>query len=432
MLIRAMLAVTAALLCFSAQAQGQAMNAINGDPLPRAKAEDVGMSSERLGEIAKRLNADIAAGRLPGAVIAVARKGKLVYFETFGFRDKAAGVAMTKDTIFNIASMTKPMVALAALQLAERGKLLIDDPLAKYFPKFAQMEVAELNASGDTIIGKVPAKQPITLRHLMMHTSGLIYGSRGNTAVHKLYPGSSSTAGATMGGAEFMDELAKLPLLNQPGAVWDYGFGLDVLGQVVEQVSGQKLSVYFEQNITKPLGMTDTAFHIPPEKAARYAKALSTDPDTGLAQTISPVLTQPLKFECGGGCLSSTVGDYMRFALALLNKGAYGETRILGRKTAEYMLTSQLGPEVKNLMANADPTREGYGFGLGLSVRTQAGGGRVMGSVGDFSWPGASGTNWWADPKEELAVVFMAHSPGPIRWHYRQVINALVYQAIVD
>jgi CubicO group peptidase (beta-lactamase class C family) len=443
MLIRAMLAATAAaILCSSVHAQSisqsvsttvkAAMNATNGDPLPRATPEAAGMSSERLGEIAKRLNADIAAGRIPGAVIAIARKGKLVTFETFGFRDKAAGIAMTKDTIFNIASMTKPMVALAALQLQERGLLLIDDPLAKYFPQFAKMEVAELDASGDTITAKLPAKQPVTLRHLMMHTSGIIYGSRGNTAVHKFYPGSSSTAGASMSGAEFMDKLATLPLLHQPGAVWDYGFGLDLLGQVIEKVSGQTLGKYVEENITRPLGMTDTAFFIPPEKAARYAKALPTDPDTGLAQSVNPVLTQPLKFECGGGCLSSTVGDYMRFALALLNKGAYGETRILGRKTAEYMLTNQLGPEVKNLMANTDATRLDYGFGLGLSVRTEAGRGRVMGSVGDFSWPGASGTNWWADPKEELAVVFMAHSPGPIRWHYRQMINALVYQAIVD
>jgi CubicO group peptidase (beta-lactamase class C family) len=436
-------AIAAAILCFPVYAQTMSQSvsttmktaaaiAQNGDPLPRGKAEDVGMSAERLAEIGRAINSDIEKGRLPGAVIAVARRGKLVYYEAFGFRDKKAGVAMTKDTIFNIASMTKPMVALAALQLQERGKLLIDDPLSKYLPKFREMEVAELNEKGDTITGKVPAKQPITLRHLMMHTSGLVYGGRGNTAVHKLYPSGSGIAGGTMDGAEFMDELAKLPLLHQPGAVWDYGFGLDLLGQVVEKVSGQALGQYFEANILKPLGMTDTGFFIPPEKAARYAKALDKDPDTGLAQNLTPVLTQPLKFECGGGCLSSTLNDYMRFALALLNKGAYGETRILGRKTAEYMLTNQMGPEVKNLIANADPTRADYGFGLGLAVRTEAGRGKLMGSAGDFNWPGASGTNWWADPKEELAVVFMAHSPGPIRWHYRQVINALVYQAIVD
>jgi CubicO group peptidase (beta-lactamase class C family) len=432
-------AIAASLFCFPVYAQtmtapaGQAAAAVtNGDPLPRARPEDVGLSSERLGTIAKVLNADIARGRIPGAVIAVARKGKLIYFEAFGFRDKAAGVPMTKDTIFNIASMTKPMAAVAALQLYEQGKLLVDDPVSAYFPKFADMQVAVLDDDGNAITGKVPARKPITLRDLMMHTSGLVYGGRGNTAVHKLYPGGSSIAGATMDGAEFMDELAKLPLLNQPGAVWDYGFGLDVLGRVVEKVSGQTLGQYFQDNIFKPLGMIDTLFNIPPDKAARYAKALPTDPDTGLAQSISPVLTQPLKFECGGGCLASTAGDYMRFALALLNKGAYGETRILGRKTAEYMLMNQLGPEVKNLIANADPSRADYGFGLGLAVRTDAARGRLLGSAGDFNWPGASGTNWWADPKEELAMVFMAHSPGPIRWHYRQVINALVYQAIVD
>jgi len=442
MIRRAAIIIAAAILSASVYAQTMTQSVsttttaaaamTNGDPLPRGKPENVGMSSERLGEIARVINADVEKGRLPGAVIAIARRGKLVYFEALGFRDKAAGVPMTRDTIFNIASMTKPMVALAALQLYERGRLLIDDPLAKYFPSFADMQVAELNAAGDTITGKVPAVRPITLRHLMMHTSGLIYGGRGNTAVHKLYPAGSGGAAETLSGPEFMDKLATLPLLNQPGAAWDYGFGLDVMGQVVEKISGEPLSKYFEESIWKPLGMTDTAFFIPPEKAARYAKTLPLDPDTGKPQSATPNLTQPLKFECGGGCLSSTASDYMRFALALLNKGAYGETRVLGRKTAEYMLTNQLGPEVKNLIANADPTRENYGFGLGLAVRTEAGRGKLMGSVSDFNWPGASGTNWWADPKEELAVVFMAHSPGPIRWHYRQVINALVYQAIVD
>ena len=432
-------AIAASVFCFPVYAQTMtppsslpAAAAINGDPLPRGKPEDAGLSSERLGEIAKVLNADIERGRIPGAVIAIARKGRLVYFEAFGFRDKANNVPMTKDTIFNIASMTKPMAALAALQLAEQGKIKIDDPVSAYFPQFASMVVGILDENGNLITDKVPAKRQITLRDLMLHTSGLVYGGRGNTAVHKLYPAGSAAAGEAMTGAEFVDKLAAQPLLHQPGAVWDYGFGLDVLGQVVEKVSGKTLGQYFEANITKPLGMNDTGFFIPADKAARYAKALPVDPDTGKPQTVSPVLTEKLKFECGGGCLSSTVGDYMRFALMLLNKGAYGETRVLGRKTAEYMLTNQLGPEVKNLIANADPTRADYGFGLGLAVRTEAGRGKLMGSVGDFNWPGASGTNWWADPKEELAVVFMAHSPGPIRWHYRQVINALVYQAIVD
>ena len=431
--------IAASIFCFPVYAQTMtspspmpAAAAVNGDPLPRGKPEDAGLSSERLGEIAKVLNGDIERGRIPGAVIAIARHGKLVYFEAFGFRDKTAGVKMTKDTIFNIASMTKPMAALAALQLAEQGKIKIDDPVSVYFPKFAGMLVGILDDNGNLITDKVPAKRQITLRDLMMHTSGLVYGGRGNTAIHKLYPAGSGAAAEALSGAEFIDKLAAQPLLHQPGTVWDYGFGLDVLGQVVEKVSGKTLGQYFEANITKPLGMNDTGFFIPADKAARYAKALPIDPDTGKAQTVSPVLTEKLKFECGGGCLSSTAGDYMRFALMLLNKGAYGETRILGRKTAEYMLTNQLAPDVKNLMTNADPTRADYGFELGLSVRTEAGRGRVMGSVGDFSWPGASGTNWWADPKEELAVVFMAHSPGPIRWHYRQVINALVYQAIVD
>lgn len=389
------------------------------------------MSSARLGEIAKTLNGDVARGRIPGAVVAIARHGKLIYFEAFGYRDKAAGVPMTTDTIFNIASMTKPMTAVAALQYYEQGKLLMDEPLAKYFPKFADMKVAELDAKGEHIVGTAPARRKITIQDLFRHTSGLIYGGRGTTAVHKLYPGGSGPAATSLTAAEFLDKLSSQPLLHQPGAVWDYGFGLDVLGLVVEQLAEQNLGRYLQDNVIKPLGMVDTGFLVPADKVARYAKALPNDPDTGRPQSLM-ALNQPLKFECGGGCLTSTAGDYMRFALMLLNEGQYRDARVLGRKTVEYMLSNQLGPEVKNLVGNADPTRADYGFGLGLAVRTTPGIVRMMGSVGDFSWPGASGTNWWADPKEELVVVFMAHSPGPIRWHYRQVINALVYQAIIE
>src|SRR5580704_3287235 len=399
--------------------------------LPRAKPEEVGMSSERLVRIAEVLKADIAAGRIPGAVIAIARHGRLVALDAYGWRDKAAGVAMTTDTIFNIASMTKPMTTVGALMLYERGKILMDDPLAKYFPQFAQMRVTVRDA-GEPTTDTVPANRPITIQDLMRHTSGLVYGGRGNTLVHKMYPAGSSDAGRDYDGAGFIDKLSSLPLLYQPATVWDYGFGLDVLGLTIEQISKQSLGTYLQANLFAPLGMTDTGFAISSDKAARYAKPLPVDPDTGKPQARSPELTQPLKFECCGGCAASTASDYLRFAMMLMNGGRAGEARLLGRKTVDYMLSDQLGPNIKNLVGNADPTRADFGFGLGLAVRATPGVVRLMGSVGQFTWPGASGTDWWVDPKEELAVVYLSAAPGPIRWHYRQEINALVYQAIVE
>ena len=398
------------------------------EPLSRAEPETVGMSSARLARIGEVLRADIERGRIPGAVVAIARKGKIVYFEAFGYRDKAAGVPMTTDTIFSIASMTKPMVTVGALQLYEQGRVLIDDPVSKYLPEFANMQVARMDTAEQTILDTAPAARQITIQDLMRHTSGIIYGGRGSTAVHKLYP-ASSAAVISMTSAEFLDKIGSLPLLYQPGTVWEYGFSTDVLGLVVESITDQTLGQYLLENLFKPLGMSDTGFIVPADKSNRYAKALPNDPDTGKPQSVMD-LTKPTRFECGGGCAVSTAGDYLRFAQMLLNHGKLGGEQILSRKTVEFMMVDQLGPGVKNLIGNADPTRAGYGFGLGLAVRRTEGVVGLMGSVGDFSWPGANGTNWWADPKEELAVVFMAHSPGPIRWHYRQLINALVLQAL--
>jgi len=387
------------------------------------------MSSERLALISKTVNAEIAHEQMPGAVLAIARHGKLVYFEAFGYRDKTAGIPMTTDSIFAIASMTKPMVTVGALKFYEQGRLLMDDPLSKYFPKFADMKVAVMDAGRVSIVEKVPAARRITIQDLLRHTSGMIYGGRGTTAVHKLYPASSAEVGDNTAGAEFLDRLSSLPLLYQPGTVWDYGFCLDVTGLVVESIAEQSLGRYLQDQVWQPLGMTDTAFAVPDDKAGRYAKPLPIDPESRQAQGTPPMKH---KIDCGGGCSFSTAGDYLRFAQMLLDKGMLGNTRILGRKTVEYMLSNQLGPEVKNLIVNADPTRADYGFGLGLAVRTTPGIVRMMGSVGEFSWPGATGTNWWADPHEELVVVWMAETPGTIRWKYRQMINALVYQAIVD
>src|SRR5580698_1743803 len=218
------------------------------DPLPRAKPEQVGMSSERLARISAVLKADIEAGRIPGAVIAIARHGKLVVFDAYGWRDKAAGIAMTTDTIFNIASMTKPMTTVGALMLYEQGKILIDDPLSKYFPKFANMRVAMRDA-GEPTAETVPANRQITIQDLMRHTSGIIYGGRGTTLVHKMYPAGSGDASHDYDGAAFLDKLASLPLLYQPGTVWDYGFGLDVLGLTIEKITSQSLDQYLQANL---------------------------------------------------------------------------------------------------------------------------------------------------------------------------------------
>jgi CubicO group peptidase (beta-lactamase class C family) len=406
--------------------------AIADDVLPRAKPEAVGFSSERLSRIGAALNADIDAGRIPGAVIAIARHGKLVMFEAFGYRDKEANAPMTTDAIFNIASMTKPLTTVGALMLYEQGKLLMNEPLAKYFPKFGAMRVATRDANGEPTAETSPAKSQITIQDLMRHTSGIIYGGRGNTVVHRMYPAGSAEAGRDYDGAAFMDKLASLPLLHQPGTVWDYGFGLDIVGLTVEKITGQSLGHYLQANLFGPLAMNDSGFSVSPERSGRYAKPLPADPDSGQPQARSPELTQSLKFECGGGCAASTASDYMRFATMLMNGGRSGETRLLGPRTVSYMLSDQLGPNIKNLIGNADPTRADYGFGLGLAVRTTPGVVRMMGSVGQFSWPGASGTDWWVDPKEELVVVYLSAAPGPIRWYYRQKINALVYQAMID
>jgi CubicO group peptidase (beta-lactamase class C family) len=425
--LHAVVSVVAGALCLSPVAKA-------ADPLLRAKPEEVGMSSERLGLIEKTINAEIAAGQMPGAVLAIARRNKLVYFEAFGYRDKAAGAPMTTDAIFSIASMTKPMVAVAALQLYEQGKLSMDDPLAKYFPKFSDMQVAVFDAKRENIIDKVPAARKITIQDLFRHTSGLSYATSGTTAAHKMYPLSSSVSSRMFTGAELMDRLSTLPLPYQPGTVWEYSFGLDALGLVIESVTEQTLGQYLEEKVWKPLGMIDTGFMVPPNKTIRYARALPNYPVTGQPQSGPPSPMEKTKFECGGGCAVSTAADYLRFAWMLVSKGQYGDVRVLGRKTVEYMLSNQLGPDVKNQVGITSAIHANYGFGLGVAVRQTAGISVAAGSIGDFSWPGAYGTYWWGDPREELAVVWMISAPGVPgpRYRFQQTIRTLVNQAILD
>jgi CubicO group peptidase (beta-lactamase class C family) len=258
-------------------------------------------------------------------------------------------------------------------------------------------------------------------------------GVEGTTALHKAYPGGSGNVADTMTGAEFIDALAKLPLHYQPGTRWDYSYGLDILGIALESVAKQPLGRVLQDRIFRPLRMNDTAFTVPPEKGGRIARALSVDPVTGQPQSVRDQ-TKPWGFECGGGCLTSTAVDYLRFAQMLLNRGALDGTRVLGRKTVEYMTADHLGPEVDASRLHNFPVEhiDGYGFGLGVAVRRVPGVAGIMGSPGDYRWSGAQGTLFWVDPKEELAVVYMAQTPGAIRAHYRQVIATLVQQAIVD
>jgi CubicO group peptidase (beta-lactamase class C family) len=401
-------------------------------PLLSVQPEAVGMSSTRLARIIPALNAEVEAGQLPGAVVAIARHGHLVFHEAVGHLGPDRSTPMPRDALFAIASMTKPVTGVAALMLWEEGRLGLADPVERFLPQLGNRRVAVLNErvmAGRGPIETVPAARPITMLDLMRHTSGLTYGGRGTTAVHALYPASSNAAGATLDTGAFLDRLAAAPLLYQPGTVWDYGLSIDVIGLVVETLSGQSLGSFLNQRLFGPLGMKDTGFQVLADKVARLARPLPRDPDTGATQIV-PDRAEALRFECGGGGLASTALDYLRFAQMLLGGGILGETRILGRKTVEAMRTSRMTPDIENRIADLDPNSDGYGFGLTVAVRERAG--TLMGSLREFYWNGAYGTLWWADPAEDLAVVFMAQVPGEQRRRYRPIINALVYQALTN
>lgn len=404
------------------------------DPLPRVDPASVGLSPERLARIAPAFKSEIEKGRIPGVVLAVARRGKLAYFEAIGAIDPATKAPMTTDALFSIASMTKPMVSVGIMVLAEEGKIFLNDPVGKYLPQLKDMKVAlvKKDTDGKETVESVPAKRQPSIQDLLRHTSGVTYGGRGTTAVHKLWPRGSAVAATQFTGPEFLETIGRLPLLHEPGTVWDYSLSVDVLGMVIEAVSGQPLSAFLAERLWQPLGMVDTSFAVPDDKKVRYARAFPNDPLSGKPQSVLHAGAKPIKFECGGGCGVSTAGDYIRFSQMLLNGGVLDGKRILGKKTVAYMTSNHLGPGIENNVAKTDPSRDGYGFGLGFAVRLTPGIAGVSGSEGDYNWGGAYGTFFWNDPREELTVVFMSQGPGPIRTYYRKFVNALVLQAIVE
>jgi CubicO group peptidase (beta-lactamase class C family) len=401
--------------------------------LPLTAPERVGLSSEGLQRLTKSLRAEVDAGRLPGAVVAVARRGQLAYFEAVGFRDPGAKAPMPKDAIFSIASMTKPMVSVAILALQEDGRLLLSDPIGKYLPGLADMRVAAagIDRAGSAAGETVPAERQPSILDLLRHTSGFTYGGSGTTDLHRMWPAWSAVSSTTYTAPEFIEKLSKAPLLHQPSTVWEYSLSVDVLGLIVEAVSGKSLGSFLRERIWQPLDMIDTGFSVPDAKRERYALPLARDPLTSMPQTMLHAGSEPLKFECGGGCAVSTAMDYLRFALMLANKGILDGRRILTARNVELMTTDQLPPDVR-AHSTSTMLAEDYGFGLGFAVRTRAGRTPMGGTVGEFYWGGASGTYFWVDPQEELAVVFMAATPTEIRDHFRRLVRTLVQFSIVD
>jgi CubicO group peptidase (beta-lactamase class C family) len=391
-------------------------------PLPVIEPEEVGLSSARLLRMGAVMSDEVARGRVPGAVALVARRGRVGYFESFGRRDPADAAPMAKDAIFRIYSMTKPIVSVAVMMLWEEGRFLLSDPIGKYLPELSDLKVAVERGAE---IELVPAARAITIQDLLRHTSGLTYEFRGAGPVHKMYM-SAKIYNRNQSNADQVATLAKMPLLHQPGTQWEYSRSTDVLGRLVEVLSGMSLGAYLQQFIHAPLGMSDTGFHVPEPHLARLAEAFAKDPDTGASVQLINVRDTP-KFESGGGGLVSTANDYARFLQMLLNHGTLDGTRLLGRKTIELMTADHLG----SITGAPDLLLPGYGFGLGFAIRLQPGIAHVPGSVGQYFWGGLAGTTFWVDPAEQLFAILLIQAPGQ-RDYYRTLFRDMVYAAIVD
>lgn len=394
--------------------------------LSPAEPEHAGLSTPRLRRIGAALRTEIEAGRMPGAVVGIARGGKLAHLESIGYRDPATREPLKTNAMFSIASMTKPMTSVAIMSLVEEGRVLLADPVSKYLPALGEMKVA---GPGGSV--RAPKQLP-TIQDFLRHSSGMTYRDRGSTPAHAQYPGSSMVAAQRLAKEETIAALAKAPLLFDPGSDWEYGFSTDVLGFVVEAVTGQSLSAVLQDCVWGPLGMSDTSFALSAEKRSRYALALAKDPVTGEANAVIHHATgKALKWDSGGGGAVSTAGDYLRFCEMMRLGGKLGASDILGRGTVALMTADHLPASFNNLIADKmDPAATGYGFGLGFAVRRQDGIAAMAGSAGDYYWSGVYGTYFWIDPKEELSVVFMAAAPGLIRLRYRQLMRNLVYQAL--
>jgi len=394
--------------------------------LPTATPEQVGLSSDRLNRIIPVMQSYVDKNELPGLITMVARHGKVVHFEKYGNMDE--NKPMQFNTIFRIASMTKPITSVAAMMLYEEGHFQLDDPVSKYIPEFKDLKVFSSNdQDGMHLMDQL---RPMTIRDLLMHTSGLTYGVFGNTPVDSIY----STANLFEGTLKDMiQKLAKIPLLYQPGTKWNYSVSTDVLGYLIEVISGKPLDVFLKERIFMPLKMIDTDFYVPKEKINRFAALYSIIPNEVPEITDKPETSnrsRPTTFFSGGGGLVSTATDYMIFAQMMLNKGEYNGIRLLGSKTVELMTRNNISDDLYPI---ATTKREkGMGFGLGFAVMIDNNESEILGSLGEFEWRGIHNTFFWIDPTEELILIQMAQYSPSRYYPIHNEFKVLVYQAIVD
>jgi len=405
----------------NAQTAAKPATAPQTPPLPQAKPESIGLSSARLQKLSDAFKREVDKGTLPGATVMVARKGQIGWFDAIGRQSPADSRPMAHDTIFRIFSMTKPIVSVGIMMLVEDGQLLLAEPVAKFIPEFARQKVGIENHGK---LELVDVQRPMTVQDLLRHTSGITYDHTGNGMVQQLYR-ESRLRSRKITNAEHAAMVAELPLVCQPGAEWNYSRSTDILGRIIEVVSGKTLGAYLTERILAPLQMAETAFFTGEENATRLAEAFPTDPWSGEDVKLFNMLEKPA-MESGGGGLVSTTMDYARFCQMLLNKGSLDGERIIGRKTLELMASDHLSAQVK---IKGDLVPAGHGFGLGFAVRRQAGIAPFLGSAGQFFWSGMAGTFFWIDPQEDLFAVFMMQGPGQ-RQYTRTLVRDLAYAAV--
>ena len=388
--------------------------------LPVADPYELGLAPAQLTRLSDAFRGEIERGRLPGAVMLVGRRGRIGWFEALGTADPVRGIPMAHDTLFRIYSMTKPIVSLAVMMLVEEGRLLLDDPVSRHLPEYAGQKVAVQRDGG---VELVPVEREATVQDMLRHTSGLAYEFTGDSPVQRRYA-ELRVGSLSKTNAEFSEQLASLPLMHQPGTRWEYSRSTDTLGRLVEVVSGKTLGEFLAERILEPLGMVDTGFHVPQEKQHRLADAFPTDPDSGTQVRLVKV-TEPPRFESGGGGLVSTAIDYARFLQMLQNGGSLDGVRLVGRKTLEWMTADHLGA----IPSHSTLLPPGHGFGLGFAVRLQAGIDTTPGSVGQYFWSGLAGTTFWVDPREELFALLLVQAPNQ-REYCRTLFRSLVYAAL--